>query len=92
MHTHGVNMNVYSKGRIQQEIGLLGHGLTSSPDAAVRQTSFRTLQQHGYRQRNGRKFAGRTATNHFELSDSMKRDSSVLSTLWRALLVTPFPN
>ena len=33
---HGpVNMNVYSKGRIQQEIGLLGHGLTSSPDAAV---------------------------------------------------------
>ncbi len=28
-------MNVYSKGRIQQEIGLLGHGLTSSPDAAV---------------------------------------------------------
>jgi len=33
---HGpVNMNVYSKGRIQQGIGLLGHGLTSSPDAAV---------------------------------------------------------
>tara|TARA_B100000035_G_scaffold294222_1_gene284314 strand:- start:470 stop:1813 length:1344 start_codon:yes stop_codon:yes gene_type:complete len=33
---HGpVNMNVYSKGRIQQEIGLLGHGLTSSPEAAV---------------------------------------------------------
>ncbi len=33
---HGpVNMNVYSKGRIQQDIGLLGHGLTSSPEAAV---------------------------------------------------------
>ena len=33
---HGpVNMNVYSKGRIQQEIGLLGHGLTSAPEAAV---------------------------------------------------------
>ncbi len=33
---HGpVNMNVYSKGRIQQEIGLLGHGITSSPEAAV---------------------------------------------------------
>jgi len=33
---HGpVNMNVYSKGRIQQEIGLLGHGLTSSPEAAI---------------------------------------------------------
>ncbi len=33
---HGpINMNVYSKGRIQQDIGLLGHGLTSSPEAAV---------------------------------------------------------
>ncbi len=33
---HGpINMNVYSKGRIQQEIGLLGHGITSSPEAAV---------------------------------------------------------
>ena len=33
---HGpVNMNVYSKGRIQQDIGLLGHGLTSSPEAAI---------------------------------------------------------
>jgi L-asparaginase/Glu-tRNA(Gln) amidotransferase subunit D len=33
---HGpVNMNVYSKGRIQQDIGLLGHGITSSPEAAV---------------------------------------------------------
>jgi len=33
---HGpVNMNVYSKGRIQQEIGLLGHGITSSPEAAI---------------------------------------------------------
>jgi len=33
---HGpINMNVYSKGRIQQDIGLLGHGITSSPEAAV---------------------------------------------------------
>ena len=33
---HGsVNMNVYSKGRIQQDIGLLGHGATSSPEASV---------------------------------------------------------
>ena len=33
---HGpVNMNVYSKGRIQKEIGILGHGVTSSPEAAV---------------------------------------------------------
>ena len=33
---HGpVNMNVYSKGRIQQDIGLLGHGITSTPEAAV---------------------------------------------------------
>ena len=33
---HGpINMNVYSKGRIQQEIGLLGHGITSSPEAAI---------------------------------------------------------
>jgi L-asparaginase/Glu-tRNA(Gln) amidotransferase subunit D len=33
---HGpVNMNVYSKGRIQKEIGILGHGITSSPEAAA---------------------------------------------------------
>lgn len=33
---HGpVDMNVYSKGRIQQEMGLLGHGITSSPEAAI---------------------------------------------------------
>ena len=38
---HGpVNMNVYSKGRIQQDIGLLGHGLTSSPEAAVVELHF----------------------------------------------------
>ena len=28
-------MNVYSKGRIQQEIGILGHGSTSSPEALL---------------------------------------------------------
>ena len=33
---HGpVDMNVYSKGRIQQEIGILGHGSTSSPEALL---------------------------------------------------------
>jgi len=33
---HGpVNMNVYSKGRIQKDIGILGHGITSSPEAAA---------------------------------------------------------
>ena len=38
---HGpVNMNVYSKGRIQQEIGLLGHGITSSPEAAIMKLHF----------------------------------------------------
>ena len=33
-------MNVYSKGRIQQEIGLLGHGITSSPEAAIMKLHF----------------------------------------------------
>jgi len=28
-------MNVYSKGRIQREIGILGHGSTSSPEALL---------------------------------------------------------
>jgi hypothetical protein len=28
-------MNVYSKGRIQQEIGILGHGSTASPEALL---------------------------------------------------------
>ena len=33
---HGpVDMNVYSKGRIQQEMGILGHGITTSPEAAI---------------------------------------------------------
>jgi len=33
---HGpVDMNVYSKGRIQQEIGILGHGSTTSPEALL---------------------------------------------------------
>ena len=33
---HGsVDMNVYSKGRIQQDMGILGHGLTTSPEAAI---------------------------------------------------------
>jgi len=33
---HGpVDMNVYSKGRIQREIGILGHGSTSSPEALL---------------------------------------------------------
>ena len=33
---HGpVDMNVYSKGRIQQEMGMLGHGITTSPEAAI---------------------------------------------------------
>ena len=31
---HGpVDMNVYSKGRIQKEMGILGHGITTSPEA-----------------------------------------------------------
>ena len=33
---HGpVDMNVYSKGRKQQEMGLLGHGVSSTPEAMV---------------------------------------------------------
>ena len=33
---HGsVDMNVYSKGRIQQDMGILGHGITTSPEAAI---------------------------------------------------------
>jgi glutamyl-tRNA(Gln) amidotransferase subunit D len=33
---HGpVDMNVYSKGRIQQDIGVLGHGSTTSPEALL---------------------------------------------------------
>ena len=28
-----VDMNVYAKGRKQQEMGLLGHGVTTSPDS-----------------------------------------------------------
>tara|TARA_B100001996_G_scaffold218062_1_gene167668 strand:+ start:452 stop:1804 length:1353 start_codon:yes stop_codon:yes gene_type:complete len=33
---HGpVDMNVYSKGRIQKEMGILGHGITTSPEAAI---------------------------------------------------------
>ena len=43
---HGpVNMNVYSKGRIQQNIGLLGHGITSSPEAAVVKLHFALSNQ-----------------------------------------------
>ena len=38
-------MNVYSKGRIQRDIGLLGHGLTSSPEAAVVKLHF-ALSNH----------------------------------------------
>ena len=30
-----VDLNVYSKGRLQQEIGVLGHGSTSSPEALL---------------------------------------------------------
>ena len=30
-----VDMNVYSKGRQQQEMGVLGHGSTSSPEALM---------------------------------------------------------
>ena len=30
-----VDMNVYSKGRLQQEMGVLGHGSTSSPEALM---------------------------------------------------------
>ena len=30
-----VDLNVYSKGRNQQEIGVLGHGSTSSPEALL---------------------------------------------------------
>ena len=31
---HGpVDMNVYSKGRKQQDMGLLGHGVSSTPEA-----------------------------------------------------------
>lgn len=30
-----VDMNVYSKGRQQQEMGILGHGSTSSPEALL---------------------------------------------------------
>jgi L-asparaginase/Glu-tRNA(Gln) amidotransferase subunit D len=30
-----VDLNVYSKGRHQQEIGVLGHGSTSSPEALL---------------------------------------------------------
>ena len=38
---HGpVNMNVYSKGRSPQEIGRLGHGITSSPEAAIMKLHF----------------------------------------------------
>ena len=36
---HGpVNMNVYSKGRQQQEIGILGQGANSSPEAVLVKT------------------------------------------------------
>lgn len=30
-----VDLNVYSKGRVQQELGILGHGSTSSPEALL---------------------------------------------------------
>ncbi len=30
-----VDLNVYSKGRLQQELGILGHGSTSSPEALL---------------------------------------------------------
>ena len=30
-----IDMNVYSKGRKQQEMGLLGHGSVTSPDSTV---------------------------------------------------------
>ncbi|MBT5183996.1 MAG: hypothetical protein HOM47_02350, partial [Euryarchaeota archaeon] len=30
-----VDLNVYSKGRLQQKIGVLGHGSTSSPEALL---------------------------------------------------------
>ena len=33
---HGpIDMNVYSKGRKQQEMGLLGHGSVTTPDSTV---------------------------------------------------------
>ncbi len=40
-----VNMNVYSKGRRQQEIGLLGHGGTSTPEAVLVKTHWSLSQR-----------------------------------------------
>ena len=40
-----VNMNVYSKGRRQQEIGLLGQGGTSTPEAVVVKTHWSLSQE-----------------------------------------------
>jgi glutamyl-tRNA(Gln) amidotransferase subunit D len=39
-----VNMNVYSKGRRQQELGLLGQGGTSTPEAVVVKTHWSLSQ------------------------------------------------